>query len=40
MTAPNIVASMFNERANGKGVAVPYNGSAPALNALLGGHVS
>lgn len=40
VTAPNIAASVFNERANGKGVAVSYNGSAPALTALLGGHVS
>jgi len=39
-TTPNIAATMFNEMAGGKGIGVPYPGSAPALNALLGGHIA
>lgn len=39
-TTPNIAASVFNEMAGGKGVGVPYPGSAPSLNALLGGHIA
>ncbi len=39
ITTVNIAATAFNELANGKGIAIPYSGSAPALNALMGGHI-
>ena len=34
-----IAAAAFNELVGGQGFGVPYSGSAPTLNALLGGHV-